>query len=172
MRCHEADDKFTFYRIEPAEQLREVHSLVLAVGVHILPEQQYLTVTFAHKFPYFRYDLFRFAGAFPAAYFRHDAECAEVVAAVHDRHACLEPAVSPYGESLRDNAVAVGYTDSSAALLINRVQELRETVQDVRSEYQIDIREPLFHTLGDMFLLHHTSADGYHHIGIFLFECL
>jgi len=46
-------------------------------------------------------------------------------------------------------------------------------MQNMRSEYKIDIRKSLLHTLRDMLLLNHTAADRYYHTGIsvlYMFE--
>ena len=67
------------------QKTREIAALV-RIGIHVLPEQRYLTHTFRIQEPHFLQDLLRRTRDLPSADVRHDAVRTEVVASVHDGH--------------------------------------------------------------------------------------
>ena len=97
------------YRVYAPQKLREINVGAPAVAVYVLTQQQKLLVAVCNELLRLADYLLRVAGALPAAYVRHYAVGAEVVAAVHYRNARLEFALPAKRYPLGDNAVHLRY---------------------------------------------------------------
>ena len=169
VRGHKANDEVPGNVVDGAEQVRKIHRLVqiLAVGVHILPQQSDFLIAFCHQLPCLFQNFLRTAGALPTADIRHHAVGAEVVAAVHNGQPCLHLAVPGMGNALIHGAL--GRLHGKHPLFPGHLlqQQLRETPQLMGSEHQIHNGIGLFQLFRHVLLLHHAAAHRNNLVRIF-----
>ena len=89
MAGHKADPRKSLDRVDLLDQIGKIDRLPglgtdAAIGIHVLSQQHHFFHAVLHEPFDLGYDVLRSAAALPAAGVRHDAVCAEVVAAVHD----------------------------------------------------------------------------------------
>ena len=159
---HEADEKIPRNVVDHADQIGEVHAAVqiLAVGIHVLPQQGDVLIALIHQLPGLSEDVLRQAGALPAPHIGHNAVGAEVVAAVHDGKPRLYLPVPAEGDALGHGAGAVPGSEYTLVSGHHLLHKLRETPKLMGAEDQIHHRVGLFDLLRHMGLLHHAAADG------------
>ena len=89
---HEAEPELARQLRDLGQQIGKIDAAVeiLAIGVHVLPQQRDVLVARGDQRVYLFQDLIRPARPFAAPHVGHDAVGAEIVAAVHDRHPRLE----------------------------------------------------------------------------------
>ena len=153
------------------QKFREVHPFlaVFAVGVDVLAEEGDLLVAGGNQFLRLPEDVLGAAGALSAPDQRDDAVGAEVVAAVHDRQARADLVLPEGRDALGDDAVNLfGVVDPPAAagdgVEDGLVEQLRQLIEGVGAEDQVDAREGLFQFVRNLFLLGHAAAEGNQHL--------
>ena len=132
---------------------------VLAVGIDILSQQNDFLCAAFLQFSYFLYDIFMAAGALLAAGIGNDAVGAELVAAVHDIDIAFAGAGAFDRQIFDDPALFRKHFHDSFLRYRHLIQKVRQTVDVVGAEDQIDLAVAVDHSSDDRFLLGHTAAE-------------
>ena len=109
---HKPNHEFAWDIVDFLQELCKCQRLfqVFPVGLHILSQQHDLFVAVCHQLAYFPEDLFRVTAAFSATDIRHNAVCAEIVAAKHNGNGCLERMFPGWDNTLIHSVVFAGVT--------------------------------------------------------------
>ncbi len=171
---HKPDDKVSGDVVDVLEQLREefFFAEVLAVRVDVLAEEHDLLVACRREGPGICQDVLVLPAPLSAPDVGHDAEGAEVVAAVGDGQERLERMIVPDCKSLGNIVVVFRNIEDPSPFGQKAVQELRHLVLDMCAEDEVDVREVAFEAFGDMLLLDHAAAEGNDEVRVRLLELL
>lgn len=92
MRRHIAHALDAIHLVDRAGSCPKVRpvSEIKTIRIHILPEERHLLIAFFREALYLARDILHAAGQLTAAYIRHDAVRAELVAPLHDRDPCKD----------------------------------------------------------------------------------
>ena len=96
MGRHKAYPEVALYLVQFTQKLRKSHTLikVLSVGIDVLSQKHYLLVAVTDQSPYLIDYILRLSAALSASDIGNYAVGAEIIAAEHYRHRCLEAAVT------------------------------------------------------------------------------
>ena len=125
------------------QQQREIGDLAVvhqaAVGVDVLPQQHDLADTLLRQQCQLGDDIIQRAADLLAAGIGHDAEGAVLAAALHDRHERLRPLGAWLRQGIEFLDLGEGNVDGGLLLPAHPVQQLRQAVQGLRAEHEVDI---------------------------------
>ena len=171
VRGHEAHAADARHLVDHLEEVRKVRELVvLAVGVDVLAEQSDFLIAVLHGLLDLADDVLGQAAALAAAHVRHDAVGAEVVAAVHDRHPGREAARARDGHVIRQFRLAELHVDDVAVLRLDLLHDMRELVDLVGAEHEIDVRRTLDERIA--LFLRHAARDAEDQLRVLALEAL
>ena len=161
MRRHIAHALDAIYLVDRTDQRSEVRPIpeIKTIRIHILPKERHLLIAFLRKPLYLAADILHAAGQLTAAYIRHDAVRAELIAPLHDRDPCKD-----MGLAHRTKLAVVTYAvriplrlhHMAAARILLR-NDLLQVMDMVRPDDEINDR----HTLDELplILLRHAAGD-------------
>ena len=174
MRRHIAHALNAIHLVDRADQRPKVCpvSEIKTIRIHILPEERHLLIAFLRESLYLARDILHAAGQLTAAYIRHDAVRAELVAPLHDRDPCKDMRLTH-----RTKLAVVTHTvriplrlhHMAAARILLR-NDLLQVMDMVRPDDEINDR----HTLDELalILLCHAAGDPQKQMRIFILQLL
>ena len=133
--------------------------MILAVRVHILPQQGDFFIAISHCLLYFPDNIFRQTAALPPPHIWHDAIGAEIIAAVHDWHPGRQSAPAEHRSltlvwQFRFRQVHIHHM---LALCFNATHRLGEGVNLARAQYEVDMRRSFYECF--TLLLGHATGN-------------
>ena len=165
MAGHVADAADAVHPVHSLQQVREVHTHALAVGINVLSQQGDLRDPLLRQGSDLGHHLQKLPGTLAPPHVGHDAVGAEVVAAEGDVDEGGEWIGPPGGQPLADGEPLLRSQDQPLAVQ-GAEHQLRQPPQHVGTEDKVDEGEPAHDLLGHVRLLHHAAADAEDQIGI------
>ena len=161
VRGHEAQAEFARKLRNLRHEVGKVHAAgqILAIRIDVLAQQGDLLVARGDQPAALLQHVLRAAAALTAAHVGHDAVGAEIVAAVHHGHPCLERVRPCDGDMLGDGAGGILRGKNALACRQHVQQQLRELPQMVRGKHAVHVGIGFFDALGHLRLAHHAAAD-------------
>ena len=111
-------------------------------------------------------NILRLPAALPSAHIRHNTVTAKIIAAEHNVDARLKR-IFPLARQILDNLLRfLPHVCHSSVRLDLRIEKLRQFVNIVRAENEVDKRITFLYPLHFVRLLHHAAAERYLHTRI------
>ncbi|CUP53126.1 Uncharacterised protein [Bacteroides xylanisolvens] len=174
MRRHIAHALDAIHLVDRADQRPKVRpvSEIKTIRIHILPEERHLLIAFFREALYLARDILHAAGQLTAAYIRHDAVRAELVAPLHDRDPCKDMGLTHRTKlAVVTHAVRIPLRlhHMAAARILLR-NDLLQIMDMVRPDDEINDR----HTLDELalILLCHAAGNPQKQMRIFILQLL
>ena len=171
MGSHETNPLQAFDFLHLFQKLRKAHGIleIFAVGVDVLAQQHDFHHAVCHEGTDLLDDLLRLPAPFPATHIGNDAVAAEIVAAKHDVDAGFKEIFPVTGQIFHDLVGVLPDIDDHPVGNHGSVDQLGEFIEVMGTENQVDETVALLDLLHHLRLLHHTAAEGDHHIRVVLF---
>ncbi|MNS74375.1 hypothetical protein D3C72_1078500 [compost metagenome] len=161
VRGGETDATDTIDLGDGADQQAEVGQLAVAmgaaVGVDVLAEQVDLAHALRRKLCHLHHHVLERAADFGTARVGHHAERAVLAAAFHDRHERRRAIGTRFGHAIELLDFREADVHLRALLFATGADQLRQAMQCLRAEHQVDERRTLDDRLA--FLRRHAAAD-------------
>ena len=169
---HKADAVVALHFIEHGEEVGEIQTFVqpFSVGIDVLAEQRDVLIALIDQTFELSKDIRTSAASLAPAHIRDNTVRAEIIASVHDRQPRAECTAARDRHALHDIRALDGRSQNPlfASELFENL--LREFVDGVRPEDNVDVRIALAEFLDDRLLLRHASAHGDHQAGVLLLD--
>ena len=161
MRGGESDALHTGHCGDVMNQRCQVHHRPVGhgagIGIDVLTQQQDLADTLARECAHLIEHRLERAADLIAARIRHDAKAAVLAAALHDRHRRPGAQRARLRQAIEFLDFRKAHVDYSAAARPELIEHLRQAVNGLRPEHQVDERRP--RTDRRAFLAGDTAAD-------------
>ncbi len=161
---HEPDSFNPLDIIKLVDEIREVHRLAAhlahaLVRVDILPQKRDFANAIRRQILHLAHDILRRTAPLATPRVRHYTICTKIIASIHDVDKSLVLKQPLAGKPLDDFAAVLPDFQLLLLLVIEIVQQIRQTVKVVRPENHVDPRVLRLDRVYHVLLLHHATAN-------------